>query len=1147
MTTTKGVELASAYISLGVSTEAAARDVKKFLSGLDGDASSAGKRMGASMSRSMDSSLGGHGSASSAKFMTGFQSDAERRGAAVGTRVGTVIGKSIGGAMKVGIGAASAGVAGAVTLLGYSLNKGFQRLESIDQAKFKLQALGNSAEDVNKIMESATQAVKGTAFSLDQAANAAASAVAAGVKPGEELTKYLTTIADTAAVAGTSFDEMASIFNKVQTNNKAFTDDLQMLADRGIPVFQYLRDEFGVTAEDFQKMVEDGKVGAADFGKALTDNLGGAAQKMGQSFSGSVDNMQAAIARVGAGFLTQMFGGDSANALAGPTEAVNTLTTKFDEFNGWISANGPDIKDFFVDAAGVAKSFGDAVGPPLKTGADLLREYPGLIQAAVIGFGAWKTISGVSSLIGSLQTINTLLKTTIPASAATSAASMAGMSAASGVGAGFGLGALATTIGGLAAGVGAIGYQFSQLPAFNNPTQNYPYTPSPSVTGNELNLNTPIGQNPLLDQARAQLGLGPGQTPKPLGPGIGTSQAAQQSGRLPAQNRQQQDLADLWGTSPSSQVAPAAASTSTAGVTGTQVDSIAAQFGLTKTSGSRPGDDGYHGSGQAGDYAGTVEQMQQFAAYMSKNFGSSLAEIIFDAPGWAGNVKNGSVTGAFGNVYTMDQAGYHGDHVHIAWANFASGGGVRGPGTSTSDSIPAYLSNNEHVLTAKDVAAMGGQAGVYAFRNALHRRDGGAIKLGQTIFPRDKNHRAGNTPGTIGLPDWSTPGQGWGSPPADWWLKPVDPDDVLFPEWWGQNPWGKHPLDKDRFRPFGFKDGGAVDPELLKKKLAQQQGAGAPKQPMPVMPTSGKMGNASGLKPQQGFTPEGMPVEVPTGSGRTEGYIPAGAGFTGKTGGGLLGGLVAMGGEAAKGAIQLAADLGKMAASAAASAGTFGAGAAAGPAAGSGIQLGADMAKRGVDYGVEMAGIGIGALSEQLFPFGAPRWLSDVDPTAFIPNMGGGPLALTAAESFAQGAGPGKLDPNTPQHGTAMGAPPGPVPPPGPPPAPGVNATPPPPPPPQKKPQDDPAEWLKSLGIFDTGGVLQPNSGAINLSNRPEYVMTQQQWKTMADSASENASVSGRGPVTYNVQGVDLNEALRELKKVERRNSGPTMRGKAGL
>lgn len=64
---------------------------------------------------------------------------------------------------------------------------------------------------------------------------------------------------------------------------------------------------------------------------------------------------------------------------------------------------------------------------------------------------------------------------------------------------------------------------------------------------------------------------------------------------------------------------------------------------------------------------------------------------------------------------------------------FATGGGVSGPGTATSDSIPARLSDGEHVFTARDVTAMGGQRGVYEFRKALHRGNGFATG-GQAVL-----------------------------------------------------------------------------------------------------------------------------------------------------------------------------------------------------------------------------------------------------------------------------------------------------------------------------------------------------------------------------------------------------------------------------
>jgi TP901 family phage tail tape measure protein len=52
---------------------------------------------------------------------------------------------------------------------------------------------------------------------------------------------------------------------------------------------------------------------------------------------------------------------------------------------------------------------------------------------------------------------------------------------------------------------------------------------------------------------------------------------------------------------------------------------------------------------------------------------------------------------------------------------FAVGGAIVGPGTGTSDDILALLSNGEHVLTAEEVAKMGGQAAVYRFRELLDK------------------------------------------------------------------------------------------------------------------------------------------------------------------------------------------------------------------------------------------------------------------------------------------------------------------------------------------------------------------------------------------------------------------------------------------
>ena len=79
---------------------------------------------------------------------------------------------------------------------------------------------------------------------------------------------------------------------------------------------------------------------------------------------------------------------------------------------------------------------------------------------------------------------------------------------------------------------------------------------------------------------------------------------------------------------------------------------------------------------------------------------------------------------------------------------YAVGGAVRGPGTGTSDDIPALLSNGEHVWTAKEVSGAGGQGAIYAMRNAVaagrgFTYDGNNLAL----LPNNLDNRVGDLAG----------------------------------------------------------------------------------------------------------------------------------------------------------------------------------------------------------------------------------------------------------------------------------------------------------------------------------------------------------------------------------------------------------------
>lgn len=94
----------------------------------------------------------------------------------------------------------------------------------------------------------------------------------------------------------------------------------------------------------------------------------------------------------------------------------------------------------------------------------------------------------------------------------------------------------------------------------------------------------------------------------------------------------------------------------------------------------------------------------------------ALNEGLLKGYNWLANKfnitpKNVQIPEPTGDWYTKASPGQVAGH--------ATGGAVRGPGTGTSDSIVARLSDGEHVLTAEEVRKAGGHRAVYALRDAI--------------------------------------------------------------------------------------------------------------------------------------------------------------------------------------------------------------------------------------------------------------------------------------------------------------------------------------------------------------------------------------------------------------------------------------------
>ncbi|WP_297301970.1 tape measure protein [uncultured Bifidobacterium sp.] len=199
------------------------------------------------------------------------------------------------------VGKAGLTTIGALTggIVGLAAKGGFERALAIENAQAKLKGLGHSVDDVTEIMNDAMAAVKGTAFGLGDAATVAASLSASGVASGEQMTKVLKTVADTAQISGRSLTDIGTIFGSVAARGKLQGDDMLQLMSSGIPVLQLLGKHLGKTSAEVSDMVSKGKIDFQTFADAMQEGLGGAALSAGTTFQGALANVKAALSRMG--------------------------------------------------------------------------------------------------------------------------------------------------------------------------------------------------------------------------------------------------------------------------------------------------------------------------------------------------------------------------------------------------------------------------------------------------------------------------------------------------------------------------------------------------------------------------------------------------------------------------------------------------------------------------------------------------------------------------------------------------------------------------------------------------------------------------------------------------------------------------------
>lgn len=257
---------------------------------------------------------------------------------------------------------------GVFNTLRNAVSRAFSRIDTMEQFERTMTTMLGSADEANKALEETNAIVKGTAYGLDTAAGAVQRFVTSSVNV-EDATKYVEAFGNAVAFYGDGTNEQFSRVTRAMaqmaTSGKTNIGDINALLDAGIPVFEIYGDAIGITAAEARKALEGGGTDASEFLDVMTNafqegtdrfaSIEGAAKNAGASWTGTFDNMRAAVARGVTSVIQSIDEMLTSNGLPDMRQMVANFGTTVENVLNWIATNIPIAINYFKEVYNTIK------------------------------------------------------------------------------------------------------------------------------------------------------------------------------------------------------------------------------------------------------------------------------------------------------------------------------------------------------------------------------------------------------------------------------------------------------------------------------------------------------------------------------------------------------------------------------------------------------------------------------------------------------------------------------------------------------------------------------------------------------------------------------------------------------------------------
>lgn len=206
-----------------------------------------------------------------------------------------------------------AGAAGGLTaLLGVSAiseirqagQAWFEYSSKLEATRIAFTTMLGSAEAASAHLKELQQFALTTPFEFSDLIDASQRMQALGFE-AKQVVPILTDVGNAVAAAGGGserLDRVVLAISQIQSKGKVATQELNQLAEAGIPAWKILEQQFGKSRSELVKLVEQGRISSATFLDAFQRfsqaNFGGLMEKQSQTATGALSNIKDAVLQV---------------------------------------------------------------------------------------------------------------------------------------------------------------------------------------------------------------------------------------------------------------------------------------------------------------------------------------------------------------------------------------------------------------------------------------------------------------------------------------------------------------------------------------------------------------------------------------------------------------------------------------------------------------------------------------------------------------------------------------------------------------------------------------------------------------------------------------------------------------------------------